>query len=89
MTQENPAKRGRGAPFGPKNGNWRGGRFSRVATVAQRMAHQRKFWKAKRGARFAPGEVDPFANAQGIEAIEAVLGPIPTMDEMWEALRKG
>jgi hypothetical protein len=42
---------GSGAPCGERNGNWRGGRYSRVATPEQRRKAWKEHWAAKRAAR--------------------------------------
>jgi hypothetical protein len=42
-----------GAPVGARNGNWRGGRYSRVATREERRQAWREYWIAKRAKRDA------------------------------------
>jgi hypothetical protein len=42
---------GSGAPTGERNGNWKGGRYSKVATREQRQAAWREYWTAKRAQR--------------------------------------
>jgi hypothetical protein len=39
---------GSGAPKGERNGNWKGGRYSRVATPEQRRKAWQEYWAAKR-----------------------------------------
>jgi hypothetical protein len=39
---------GSGAPTGERNGNWKGGRYSRVATPEQRRQSWQDYWTAKR-----------------------------------------
>jgi hypothetical protein len=42
---------GSGAPCGERNGSWKDGRWSRVATPEQRRHAWKEHWEAKRAAR--------------------------------------
>jgi len=44
---------GSGAPMGERNGAWKGGRYSRVATPEQRRQAWKDYWAAKRAQNTA------------------------------------
>jgi hypothetical protein len=44
---------GSGAPKGERNGNWKGGRYSRVVTPEQRRQSWQDYWTARRVQRGA------------------------------------
>ncbi len=45
---------GAGAPTGPRNGRWTGGRYSRALTPKERQAAWRAYWAEKRAQRGIP-----------------------------------
>jgi hypothetical protein len=48
---------GSGAPCGARNGNWKGGRYSRVATLEQRRQAWQEYWAAKRAKNTALADI--------------------------------
>jgi hypothetical protein len=46
-----------GAPLGQRNGNWRGGRYSRVATREERRQAWKEYWTAKRTQNTALADI--------------------------------
>jgi hypothetical protein len=46
-----------GAPCGERNGNWKGGRYSRVATPEQRRQCWQDYWAAKRAKNTALADI--------------------------------
>jgi hypothetical protein len=48
---------GSGAPCGERNGNWKGGRYSRLATPEQRRQAWQEYWAAKRAQNTALADI--------------------------------